>query len=122
LVPPFGRREVDILEEEDPEKSEELRKLFAGLGTNFGLSPVKLTWADPPPGKIQQPAPGSVVGKGTARSSRSGFTPLYLYIAFVAVAWGLIYVFEPPGLVYTVMVVCCIQFGIATVIKLRSRK
>ena len=121
LVPPFGRREVHILEEEDPEKSEELRKLFAGLGTNFGLSPVKLTSADPPPGKIQQPAQSSVVGKGE-RSSRSDFTPLYLYIAFVVVGWGLIYVFEPPGLVYTVMIVCCIQFGIATVIKLRSRK
>lgn len=118
LVPPFGNRVVRILEEEDPEKSEKLKKLFAGLGTSFGPSPAKLAWVSSPPPKIHD----SVVGKGTARSSRSDFTPLYLYIAFVMVGWALIYVFEPPRLVYTLMVLCCIQFGIATVMKLRSRK
>lgn len=122
LVPPFGHRVVRILEEEDFDKSEELRILFAGLGTGSGPAAEEFTWAKPSPGNIARRAQSSVVGEGAARSSRSNLTPLYLYIAFVVAGWGLVYVFEPPRLVYTVMIVCCIQFGITTGIRLRSRK
>jgi Domain of unknown function (DUF4274) len=122
LVPPFGHRAVRILEEEDFDKSEELRILFAGLGTGSGPTAEEFTWANPSQGKTQQPAQSPGFRKGTARSGRSDFAPLYLYIAFVMVGWGLIYIFEPPRLAYIAMTVCCIQFGIAAVIRLRSRK
>jgi hypothetical protein len=120
LVPPFGHRAVRISDEEDPDKSEELRKLFVGLGTGSGLIPAEPMGADPPSGKMPQSAQQFTVGKKAAASSASPFTPLYLYIAFVAAGWALIYVFDPPRLVYTAMVVCCLHFGLMTFGKVRS--
>lgn len=120
LVPPFGHRAVRISDEEDPDKSEELRMLFAGLGTGSGLIPSDLMEANPPPRNMPQPAQQLTAGKGAAASSSSAFTPLYLYIAFVAAGWGLIYVFDPPRHVYTLMVMCCLQFGFMTFGKVRS--
>jgi len=120
LVPPFGHRAVRISDEEDPDKSEELRMLFAGLGTGSGLIPAEPKGVDSPSRKMPQPAQQLTVGKGAAASSSSAFTPLYLYIAFVAAGWGLIYVFDPPRLVYKVMVMCCLQFGLMTFGKVRS--
>ncbi|MDC7745568.1 DUF4274 domain-containing protein [Rhizobium binxianense] len=114
LVPPFGHRAVRISEEEDPDKSEELRMLFAGLGTGSGLIPTDLIGADPSPRRMPQPAQQLTGGKKAAAPSGSAFTPLYLYIAFVVTGWGLIYVFDPPRHVYTVMVMCCVQFGLMT--------
>ncbi|WP_245495507.1 DUF4274 domain-containing protein [Rhizobium ruizarguesonis] len=119
LVPPFGHRAVRISDEEDPDKSEELRKLFAGLGTGSGLIPAEAMGADQPPGKMPQPAQQFTVGKKAAASSRSPFTPFYLYIAFVAAGWGLIYVFDPPRHVYTVMLCCCLGFARATFTQVR---
>ncbi|MBY4612341.1 DUF4274 domain-containing protein [Rhizobium redzepovicii] len=120
LVPPFGHRAVRILDEEDPLKSEELQKLFAGLGTGSGLIPASLMAADPPPRSMPQPAQQLNVGKRIATLRSSAFTPLYLYLAFVAAGWGLIYVFDPPRFVYTLMIICCLHFGPMTFWMVRS--
>lgn len=120
LVPPFGHRAARISDEEDPDKSEELRMLFAGLGTGSGLISANLMETDPLPGKMPQPAQQLTLGKRAAAPSGSAFTPLYLYIAFVVAGWGLIYVFDPPRLVHTVMVMCCVQFGLMTFTKVLS--
>jgi hypothetical protein len=111
LVPPFGHRAAHILDEEDPLKSEELRKLFAGLGTGSEPIPASLMAADPPPRSMPQPAQQLAVGKRAAASSGSAFRPLYLYLTFVAAGWGLIYVFDAPRLAYPVMIICCLRFG-----------
>ncbi|MBX5192778.1 DUF4274 domain-containing protein [Rhizobium sp. NZLR3b] len=120
LVPPFGHRAAHISDEEDPLKSEELRKLFAGLGTGSGPIPASLMAADPPPRSMPQPAQQRTVGKRIATLSSSAFMPLYLYLAFVAAGWGLIYVFDPPRFVYTVMVICCLHFALMTFGMVRS--
>ncbi|ACE93448.1 hypothetical protein RHECIAT_PA0000102 (plasmid) [Rhizobium etli CIAT 652] len=114
LVPPFGHRSVRILDEEDPLKSEELRKLFAGLGTGSGQFPASLMEADPPPRSLPQPTPHPTIGERIATLRSSAFTPLYLYLAFVAAGWGLIYVFDPPRLAYNVMIICTVHFGLMT--------
>ncbi|MDR9806876.1 DUF4274 domain-containing protein [Rhizobium hidalgonense] len=113
LVPPFGHRAVRISDEEYPDKSEELRKLFAGLGTVCGPIPASLMAADPPPKSMLPQARQLSVGKIT-ELRRSAFAPLYLYLAFVAAGWGLISVFQPPRYVYNVMIICSVHFGIMT--------
>jgi hypothetical protein len=113
LVPPFGHRGAHISDEEDPLKSEELRKLFAGLGSGFGPLPASLMATDQLPRNMPQPVQQLTVGRiATLRSA--AFTPLYLYIAFVAAGWGLIYVFDPPRFFYIAMIICCLHFGIMT--------
>ncbi|OWV70405.1 hypothetical protein ATY77_16695 [Rhizobium sp. R634] len=63
---------------------------------------------------MPQPTQQLTIGKRIATLRSSAFKPLYLYLAFVAAGWGLIYVFDPPSLVYNVMVMCCTQFGLMT--------
>lgn len=121
LVPPFGHRPVRISDEENPLKSEELRKLFAGLGTGSEPIPANLMEADPPPKSMPQPAQQLTVGQRIATMSSSAFAPLYFYLAFVAAGWGLIYVFGPPRLVYSVMIICTVHFGLMTFGMVRSR-
>ncbi|ANL49428.1 hypothetical protein AMC87_PB00104 (plasmid) [Rhizobium phaseoli] len=120
LVPPLGHRAVRISDEEDPSKSEELRMLFAGLGTGSGPFPASLMETDPPPRSLPQPAPQLTIGKRIATLRSSAFTPLYLYLAFVAAGWGLIDVFDPPRLVYNVMIICSVHFGLMTFGMVRS--
>ncbi|OWV61222.1 hypothetical protein ATY75_12320 [Rhizobium sp. N122] len=60
------------------------------------------------------PQPAQQLPVRIARLRSSAFRPMYLYLAFVAAGWGLIYVFDPPRLVYNVMVMCCVQFGLMT--------
>ncbi|MGO7967415.1 hypothetical protein ACC720_28635 [Rhizobium ruizarguesonis] len=79
LVPPFGHRAVRISDEEGPDKSEELRKLFAGLGTGSGLIPAEAMGADQPPGKMRSRRNNSPSEKKQQRragrlSRRSTFT------------------------------------------------
>ncbi|NYJ14264.1 hypothetical protein GGI64_005356 [Rhizobium leguminosarum] len=113
LVPPFGHRAARISDEEDPLKSEELRKLFAGLGTGSELVPAS-------PKGMPQPVQQLTVGKRIATLSSSVFRPLYLYLAFVAAGWELIYVFDAPRLAYPVMIICCLRFGRMTFGMVRS--
>lgn len=120
LVCPFGLRAARILEDEDPEKSEELRHLFAGLGMRFSSTPLKLDGPNPLEGKVSQPGQRSSPREEAATSTRSVFTPLYRYLVFVAAGWGLIYAFNPPHLVSTLMLVCCVHFGLVTFGKIRS--